>query len=361
MSARHSSSPKKDFKSTSSDISEDISRNENVTRRPPGTVPKTARPMSARNLSSVLQKEVPELKKSLTLSSSSSEEEKIDEFLQNVKFKEETVSTVQNKKREMEAEKFNFAKIEANLRAEHEAEMRGLKREMEKEKQENAKDKIKDEEILKEMFEKDLENLKLHLEKEFACEKTQMLRDFEEKLTQEKNSLKIQFEKDFKIREDKLKQEMEALKQEFQSKKESLENDLKSQFSQDIANLRKELEEAKKIQISQTQKQNSFHPQNEPPEPQKSKKKVKNRSSSSKNHAFLREIEDLEEDIQELRSQVKIGSTLVYEDSDSDQNQDFYIRKPSPATMQLQPQPYGLPQQPGKNRTLYIFLLMKKS
>ena len=239
MSARHSSSPKKDFKSTSSDISEDISRNENVTRRPPGTVPKTARPMSARNLSSVLQKEVPELKKSLTLSSSSSEEEKIDEFLQNVKFKEETVSTVQNKKREMEAEKFNFAKIEANLRAEHEAEMRGLKREMEKEKQENAKDKIKNEEILKEMFEKDLENLKLHLEKEFACEKTQMLRDFEEKLTQEKNSLKIQYEKDFKIREDKLKQEMEALKQEFHSKKESLENDLKSQFSQDIANLRK--------------------------------------------------------------------------------------------------------------------------
>ena len=75
----------------------------------------------------------------------------------------------------------------------------------------------------------------------------------------------------------------------------------------------------------------------------------------------MREIEDLEEDIQELRSQVKIGSTLVYEDSDSEQNQDFYIRKPSPATMQLQPQPYGLPQQPGKNRKLYIFLLMKRS
>ena len=73
----------------------------------------------------------------------------------------------------------------------------------------------------------------------------------------------------------------------------------------------------------------------------------------------MREIEDLEEDIQELRSQVKIGSTLVYEDSDSDQNQDFYIRKPSPAAMQLQPQPYGLPQQPGKNRT--HFLLMKRS
>merc|ERR1711860_357806 len=232
-------------------------------------------------------------------------------------------------------------------------QMRGLKREMEKEKQENAKDKIKDEEILKEMFEKDLENLKLHLEKEFACEKTQMLRDFEEKLTQEKNSLKIQYENDFKIREDKLKQEMEALKQEFQSKKESLENDLKSHLSQDIANLRKELEEAKKIQISQSQQQNSFHPQNsEPPEPQKSKKKVKNRSSSSKNHAFLREIEDLEEDIQELRSQVKIGSTLVYEDSDSEQNQDFYILKPSPATMQLQPQPYGLPQQPDLGRSL---------
>ena len=356
MSARHSSSPKKEMiKSTSSDISEDISRNENITRRPPGTVPKTARPMSARNLSSVLQKE-PELKKSLTLSSSSSEDEKVDEFLQNVKFKEETVSTVQNKKKEMEAEKFNFAKIEANLRAEHEAEMRGLTREMEKEKLESAKEKMRQEEILKEMFEKDLENLKLQLEKEFACEKTQMLRDFEEKLTHEKHLLKVQFEKDFKIREEKLQQEMEVLKQEFQTKKESLENDLKSQFSQDIANLRKELEEAKKIQIS-AQQQNSHYKNSEPPEPQKSKKKDKNRSS--KNRAFLREIEDLEEDIQELRSQVKIGSTLVYEDSDSE-NQDFYMRKPSPA-MQLQPQPYGLPQQPGKNRKLYALLLMKRS
>ena len=104
MSARHSSSPKKEMiKSTSSDISEDISRNENITRRPPGTVPKTARPMSARNLSSVLQKE-PELKKSLTLSSSSSEDEKVDEFLQNVKFKEETVSEFQTKKKELELE-----------------------------------------------------------------------------------------------------------------------------------------------------------------------------------------------------------------------------------------------------------------
>ena len=356
MSARHSSSPKKEMiKSTSSDISEDISRNENITRRPPGTVPKTARPMSARNLSSVLQKE-PELKKSLTLSSSSSEDEKVDEFLQNVKFKEETVSTVQNKKKEMEAEKFNFAKIEANLRAEHEAEMRGLTREMEKEKLESAKEKMRQEEVLKEMFEKDLENLKLQLEKEFACEKTQMLRDFEEKLNHEKHLLKVQFEKDFKIREEKLQQEMEVLKQEFQTKKESLENDLKSQFSQDIANLRKELEEAKKIQIS-AQQQNSHFKNSEPPEPQKSKKKDKNRSS--KNRAFLREIEDLEEDIQELRSQVKIGSTLVYEDSDSE-NQDFYMRKPSPA-MQLQPQPYGLPQQPGKNRKLYTLLLMKRS
>ena len=103
--------------------------------------------------------------------------------------------------------------------------------------------------------------------------------------------------------------------------------------------------------------QNSHCKNSEPPEPQKSKKKDKNRSS--KNRAFLREIEDLEEDIQELRSQVKIGSTLVYEDSDSE-NQDFYMRKPSPA-MQLQPQPYGLPQQPGKNRKLHTLLLMKRS
>ena len=351
MSARIS--PKKELtKSTSSDISEDISRNENlITRRPPGTVSKAARPMSARNLSSVLQKESAKKKSS---SSSSESEEKFDEFLQNVKFKEETVSTVQNKKKEMEAEKFNFSKIEANLKAEHEAEIRGLKREIEKERLEINQEKIQEEEILKEMFEKDLENLKFKLEKEFAMEKTQMLQDFEEKLSQEKNSLKIQFEKEFKIREEKLQLEMESLKKEFQVKKESLENELKSQFSQDIANLRKELDEAKRIQKSSNI---TNHDSEHPEQPRKSKKKV----NRGKNQAFLREIEDLEEDIQELRSQVKIGSTLAYND-DSDSEQDFYSTKRPPA-MQLAPKAYGLQptqqQQPGlgKNRKPYFFLM----
>ena len=67
----------------------------NTGQRPPGTVPKSARPQSARNLSSTLKKESGALNSSI---SSSSSNEDNDEFLQNVKFSNDILCQMRSKR-----------------------------------------------------------------------------------------------------------------------------------------------------------------------------------------------------------------------------------------------------------------------
>ena len=73
---------------------------ENIPQRPPGSVPRNSRPASARNLSAVLKKEA-KISLESSVSSDPASSEGKDDVLQTVKFKQETLSTMQNKKKEI--------------------------------------------------------------------------------------------------------------------------------------------------------------------------------------------------------------------------------------------------------------------
>ena len=82
-------------------------------KQPPGTVPRTSRPTSARNLSSMLGETKMSSDASNASGSSSSSDGK-DDVLQNVKFKKETLSTMQNKKNQL-VKRASIEKKEAHL------------------------------------------------------------------------------------------------------------------------------------------------------------------------------------------------------------------------------------------------------
>ena len=100
--------------SSGSDQSSARSTNLALTR-PPGSVPKNSRPVSARNLSATLKKDTA-IKLSSASSSSSDSIEDNDMVLQNVKFKTETLNKMQAKKQELTEtpSKINFNDVRRN-------------------------------------------------------------------------------------------------------------------------------------------------------------------------------------------------------------------------------------------------------
>ena len=102
--------------SSGSDHSSGTARSTNLAlTRPPGSVPKNSRPVSARNLSATLKKDTA-IKLSSASSSSSDSIEDNDMVLQNVKFKTETLNKMQAKKQELTEtpSKINFNDVRRN-------------------------------------------------------------------------------------------------------------------------------------------------------------------------------------------------------------------------------------------------------
>lgn len=154
-----------------------------------------------------------------------------DEVLQNVKFKEETLSTLmQNKKKEIGKKQDQVGhllgqplskesltvQIEAGLKKKHEEEIAKLKCDFEAERLSFETEKEEQEKMLRDMFHTEMDNLKAKLEQDFAQQKSILCSEFAQKLETEKQLLKCQHEKLMESKEEQLQRQMQELKQDFQ-------------------------------------------------------------------------------------------------------------------------------------------------
>jgi len=314
----------------------------NSVQRPPGSVPRTSRPSSARNLSSTLTKEAKIFEASTTSGSSSSSDCK-DDVLQNVKFKDETLTRMQDKKNQL-VKRSSLEKkeehleqlvgqplsreslktqIESQLRNKHDEDIQKLKEEFEQERLHFEKEKEDQEKVLRDMFHAEMDAIKSRVDNDLAKQKALLLKDFDEKLHLEKQHLQKQHEKLMNEKDEEFRKEMANLREDFQNKKTELEQELRAQFQNDIAHLRQELKKVRSENNKPEPQSNIQPPQNNtvPPKPiPATRSATTNHKKSSHHHqsnpTFLKEIEGIEDDIKQLRSQVKMGSSTILAESD---------------------------------------------
>merc|ERR1712079_225370 len=141
-----------------------------------------------------------------------------------------------------------------------------------------------------------------------------------------KKELKAEHEKQLIAKDEMLKSDIESLRKEFEIKKKELESNLRSQFTQDITELRVELERAR-----EDSKEKHYHSSrnspsisaetNTKPHQNSTRAKSSKSNSSSRSPMVLKEIEGLESDIEKLRSQVQKGSRMIVESDDSTEDE----------------------------------------
>ena len=95
------------------------------------------------------------------------------------------------------------------------------------------------------MFHAEMDSLKSKLESNFENQKKILVTEFNDRLVLEKKELKVEHEKQLIAKDEMLKRDIETLRKEFEIKKKELESNLRSQFTQDITELRAELERAR--------------------------------------------------------------------------------------------------------------------
>ena len=95
------------------------------------------------------------------------------------------------------------------------------------------------------MFHAEMDSLKSKLENNFENQKKILVTEFNDRLVLEKKELKAEHEKQLIAKDEMLKSDIESLRKEFEIKKKELESNLRSQFTQDITELRAELERAR--------------------------------------------------------------------------------------------------------------------
>ena len=127
-----------------------------------------------------------------------------------------------------------------------------------------------------------------------------------------------------KAKDEELRLEMANLREDFNNKKRELEAELRLQFGNDIASLRQELEKVRSAEkpepeiIIKTETPIRVSSQQNASKPIPAMRK-KSTVSSNASPTFLKEIEGIEADIKQLRSQVKMGgsSQVIMESDDT--------------------------------------------
>ena len=137
------------------------------------------------------------------------------------------------------------AQITESVKQKHDEEIRQLHEKFAKEKEYFEKEKQHQEQMLKDMFHAEMDSLKSKLENNFENQKKILVTEFNDRLVLEKQEMKVEHEKQLKAKDDMLKGNIETLRKEFEIKKKELESNLRSQFTQDITELRAELERAR--------------------------------------------------------------------------------------------------------------------
>ncbi len=130
-----------------------------------------------------------------------------------------------------------------------------------------------------------------------------------------------------KQREAELRREIQNLRADLENKKANLEVELKAQFAKEVAQLRDELNRVQRdreLEIAnstvQASKQESppFRQQPQPPRSNVKTRPLNARSTNSnRNSAFMRELESIESDIRQLKSQVKVDDFHDYNSEDT--------------------------------------------
>ena len=137
------------------------------------------------------------------------------------------------------------AQITESVKQKHDEEIRQLHEKFAKEKEYFEKEKQHQEQMLKDMFHAEMDSLKSKLENNFENQKKILVTEFNDRLVLEKQEMKVEHEKQLKAKDEMLKSNIESLREEFEIKKKELESNLRSQFTQDITELRAELERAR--------------------------------------------------------------------------------------------------------------------
>ena len=128
-----------------------------------------------------------------------------------------------------------------------------------------------------------------------------------------------------KAKDEELRLEMANLREDFNNKKRELEAELRLQFGNDIAFLRQELEKVRSAEkpepeiVIKTEPPIQTSSQQIASKPIPAMRKKSASATSNASPTFLKEIEGIEADIKQLRSQVKMGgsSQVIMESDDT--------------------------------------------